>query len=346
MVKLGFLGCGFVGQGVHLRNFLATGKCQVVALAEARPRLGASVAQRHGIPRVYASEKELALDPDVEAVAAITSETLHRQIAPTLLLAGKHLFIEKPLSTSSSSAREIVSAAQQGKAMLMVAYMKRCDPGIDRARQIISDLLRDGSLGAPTLARVVCLGGDWIAGYEADVMRSDEQAPGAEPDLPDWLPQNMRDQFRTFNNVFCHDVNILRYLLDVCEWKVDGARYDGRTWSVLMSFDGVPVVLNTGGWAGPWYEQLAIHFEKGRLEVTFPAPLDQQRASEVRVVRGSGEEERFSSKAGYRGWAFYREAEHFLECVERGKQPVLSGADSIVDLEIVEEIFRRLAGAV
>jgi predicted dehydrogenase len=344
MVKMGFLGCGFVGQGVHLRNFLATGRCQVVALAEARPRLAAAVAQRHGIPRVYSNEKELALDPEVEAVAAITSEVLHPQTVPPLLEAGKHVFIEKPISTSSAVAERIAATAKTHGALLMVAYMKRCDPGVLRAKEIISGLVSDGSLGAPTLATLINLGGDWIAGYEPDIIKSDEPAPGAKPDMPEWLPQKLGEPFRVFNNVYCHDVDVLRFLLDAREWSVEAARHDGRIWSVQMKLGGLPVTLNAGGWSGPWYEQLAIHFEKGRVEVVLPAPLDQQRAARVRVVRGSGEEQSFDDRLGYRGWAFYREAEHFLECVEQGKQPVSSGADAVVDLQIVEEIFRRLAG--
>jgi predicted dehydrogenase len=343
MVRLGFLGCGFMGQGVHLRNFLATGKCQAVALAETRPRLAAAVAQRYGIAKVYASEMELALDPNVDAVVAITSEVLHRHFAPTLLHAGKHLFIEKPLSTSLASAQEIVRAGQQGNAMLMVAYMKRCDPNVERARKIISDALADGSLGALTFATAIDLGGDWIAGYQADNITTDEKAPGADPVYAEWLPKGLREPLRIFNNVFCHDINILRFLLQAKEWGIDSARYDGKTWSLLMTLGNIPVVLNAGGWAGPWYEQTVIHFQKGRVEITFPAPLDQQRASEVRLVRGSGQEEFFDGRAGYRGWPFYREAEHFLECVEQGKQPVSSGADSAIDLEIVEEVFRHLS---
>lgn len=346
MVRLGFLGCGFVGQGVHLPNFLATGKCQVVALAEARSGLASRVAERHGIPRVYASEMELALDPQVEAVAAITSEVLHRHFAPTLLGAGKHLFIEKPLSTSAASGREIVEAAARGDAMLMVAYMKRCDPNVQRARQVISSLLAQGTLGAVTLATVINLGGDWIAGYHSDIIVSDERAPSADPVLPDWLPTELHQPLLVFNNVFCHDINILRFLLQPAQWKVESAAYNGKTWRVMMSFDAVPVVVNAGGWSGPWYEQVTVHFEQGRVEITFPAPLDQQRAAEVRIVKGSREEEFFDGRAGYRGWAFYREAEHFLECVEQGKEPISSGADALIDLEIVEEIFRHLAGCV
>ena len=68
-VRLGYVGCGFMAQRVHLPNFASIPGCQLVALAEVRPDLRQAVAGRYGIPRTYASHQEMVADPELDAKA-------------------------------------------------------------------------------------------------------------------------------------------------------------------------------------------------------------------------------------------------------------------------------------
>ena len=67
-VRFAYVGCGFVGQTIHIPNFASLPDCQFLALAEVRPELGREVAARYGIPKIYRSHEEIAADPDIEAV--------------------------------------------------------------------------------------------------------------------------------------------------------------------------------------------------------------------------------------------------------------------------------------
>ena len=80
-VRLGFIGCGPMGQLVHLPVLANLNQCDVVALAELRPELGRRVARKYNIPKLYRSHEELAEDPDVDAVVAITGDDSHAPIA-------------------------------------------------------------------------------------------------------------------------------------------------------------------------------------------------------------------------------------------------------------------------
>ena len=342
MVKLGFLGCGYVGQGVHLPNFLATGKCEVVALAEARPKLASKVAERHGIPRVYPSQMELALDPEVQAVAAITSVAFNRETTVPLLRAGKHVFIEKPVAPTSAEGHEMIAAAREGRAMLMVAYMKRYDPGIQWAKERIAQFRSTGEMGELLLARAHCFGGEWTAGYRPDIIRSDELAPPAKPRTPEWLPDELRMPYLTFNNVFCHDLNVLRFLLEPSDTTVAEARYSGKAFAVLLEMDGLPVTLETGFASGTWEEEADVYFEKCRMRIKMPPPLLRQGAAHVTLWKEGTLAEVFAPAPSERSWAFFREAEYFLDCVSEGKQPLSPGEDSVIDVELAEAVFRRL----
>ena len=59
-VRLGYVGCGFMGQKVHLHNFTALPDCEVVALAEVRKGLGQRVQDRFGIHRLYGNHLEMS----------------------------------------------------------------------------------------------------------------------------------------------------------------------------------------------------------------------------------------------------------------------------------------------
>jgi len=71
-VKIGFVGCGFMGQLAHLPNFIESEKCEVVALAEKRKSLRDKVAQKYHINKTYSTHQELANDKEIEAVVEIT----------------------------------------------------------------------------------------------------------------------------------------------------------------------------------------------------------------------------------------------------------------------------------
>ncbi len=343
-VKLGFVGCGFMGQLAHLPNFLAVPECQVVALAEKRPKLARLVAEKHHIPKVYESHSELAAGDEVQAVAAILPEGLNDQVACDLLRAGKHVFLEKPMARSVEAARRMVAAAEAGGALLMIGYMKRYDPGVEKAREILTDLQDSGQLGAITFARSHCFGGDWICGLSGAIA-TDEPYPAVQHTPPPaWLPEDRHADFHRFNNVYCHNVNLLRWLLGT-DLTVGHAYVEGSgAWLVRFSAGSVPVSLEVGGLAAHvWEEHTIVYFEKGWLLVETPPPLLRNVGAKVTLYRGADMRETWQPLPEWT-WGFYNEAAHFVECVAQGKTPHSSGHDSLRDMEIAEEVFRHALG--
>ncbi|HHX64877.1 MAG TPA: Gfo/Idh/MocA family oxidoreductase, partial [Chloroflexi bacterium] len=134
-LQMGYVGCGFMAQKVHLPNLLSVAECDLIALAEVRQELGRKVAKRLDIPRLYADHHELAADPDIDAVAVSAGFSLQGDIALDLLRAGKHVFMEKPMAVSVKQAQELVDAAESAGVTLMVGYMKRYDAGNERVKE-------------------------------------------------------------------------------------------------------------------------------------------------------------------------------------------------------------------
>ena len=69
-LRIGFVGAGFMAQVAHLPSFARVTGCEIVALAERRPELGAGVARRFGIEAVYPDHRALLDEADERYEAA------------------------------------------------------------------------------------------------------------------------------------------------------------------------------------------------------------------------------------------------------------------------------------
>ncbi len=340
-VRLGFVGCGYMGQLAHLANFAALDGCEVVALAEARPRLRELVAARHGIERTVNSHMALAEADDIDAVVAITHESLNERIVCDLLAAGKPVMTEKPMTVSVASARRMLDSAADG-AFHMVGYMKRYDDGVREARRLIDGWLASGELGEMTFARAHSFGGGWQCGLTGH-LTTDEPLPDFEATpLPDWVPDEWASLYNSLNNVYCHNINLVRHLTDG-PLSVRHASFNptGRLWHVDCE-GRCPVSLEFG-WldAHAWEEHVRIYFEHGWIEVVTPPPLLRNVSATVTVYR-AGDSPQLSQPISGWTWAFANEGAHFVDCVRTGARPLSDGEDCIEDLQVLEDTVRQV----
>src|SRR6478609_6887494 len=91
--------------------------------------------ERKGIDAVYISA---------------TPETLHFQMAKEFLLAGKHVFLEKPIAVTLAEADELIALSRQQKLKFTIGYSQRFNAKYAYVRRCI----RDGTIGKPVSALV------------------------------------------------------------------------------------------------------------------------------------------------------------------------------------------------
>lgn len=346
VIQLGYVGAGFMAQKVHLPNFTSLPNCKVVALAEARPKLGEMVAQRFGIPKLYRWHTELLNDPEVDAVAVSAHFAGQGEIARDALLEGKPVFMEKPMAVSMEQAQRIVDAAKQTGAPLMVAYMKRYDAGYELAKEWVTRFRQTGELGRITFVRIHYFGGDWICGLDTPFVSTDEPIPTPPQIKPDWLPDEHASRFVGFLQQYVHAFNFIRWLLDAGDdakvMMVD-LNDDGYTGIVVLKVAGMRVVLETGGLRyHRWDEHTQVYFEQGWVH-TWSAPLLQKNLpSEVEVYIGGAQHQYLRPLPKERwSWSFKREAEHFVQCLLTGEPFSSPGEDAMTDIWLCEEVYRH-----
>ncbi len=167
-VRLGYVGCGFMAQKVHLPNFGAIAECRIGALAEVRRDLGRKVQERFEIDRLYDHHLEMAQDPNLDAFAVSAAFGIQGEIAQDLLRTGRPVFMEKPMAVSTAQAESITQAARTPGARLMLGYMKRYDAGNELVHEKIRQCRSSGEMGELTYVRAHGFCGDWVSGRRLD----------------------------------------------------------------------------------------------------------------------------------------------------------------------------------
>lgn len=345
-LKLGYVGCGFMAQKVHIPNLVTIPGCELLALAELRPELGRKVQARYRIPRLYADHRALAEDPEVAAVAVSGHFSGQGEIARDLLSAGKHVFVEKPMAVTVPQAERILAAGRQGGARLMVGYMKRCDAGNELAKAAISRFRETGELGDLTYARIHGFSGEWICNLDTPMDTTEEPLPPAEIIKPDWLPDEMVDRYIGYLQQYTHNLNLIRWLLDAGDRvrvKAVDLDADGRNGVVILEVGGTRVVLESGrvSYYG-WEEHTQVYFRHGWVHTWAPPLLLKNVPAKVEIYRGAKDHE-FSCPLPPEGWtwSYRRELEHFIAALRSGEPFRSSGEDTLTDVRLFEEIFQR-----
>jgi predicted dehydrogenase len=351
VIRLGYVGCGFMAQNVHLPNFSSLSDCRLVALAENRADLGERVAKRFGIPNVYYEHRHLLDESEIDAVAVSADYAQQGEIAADLLRAGKHVFMEKPMAVSVEQATRILRAEREGGARLMVAYMKRYDPGNRMVRQTVRAWKQNRSQGKLLLARNHGFCGNWLAGLDTSRMIQTKEPlkpVSSETLLPKWLPANHRENYVAYLQQYTHNVNLLRFMLDISRLDQVEVRNvdldnDGFTGIVTLQLGGTRCVIESGKTQfHSWEEHTQIYFEGGWVRAWPNALFAQPSYCQVEVYEGG-------ESASYRypvphplsAWHYREEAAHFLSCLKTGSPFDSSGEDALLDVSIFEEIYQR-----
>ena len=148
-LRVGFVGCGRATQTLHLPALHRLADWQVVAAADSDEGRLKETATRFGIQRCYADYQTLLANPGVEVVAVCVPPRLHAEVALAALVAGKHVFIEKPLAVTLGECAELLEQSARSPHKVMVGFNLRWHRLVRRAREMI----QDGTLGDLELIR-------------------------------------------------------------------------------------------------------------------------------------------------------------------------------------------------
>jgi predicted dehydrogenase len=134
-VRIGVAGLGYWGPNLA-RNFAALAGCELTWCCDASEAARTRWAPSFPGTRFTADLADLLADPDLDAVVLATPVPSHGELAETVLRAGKHCFVEKPLAQSVADAERAVTAARETARTLMVGHLLEYHPGVAKLKEI------------------------------------------------------------------------------------------------------------------------------------------------------------------------------------------------------------------
>jgi predicted dehydrogenase len=328
MTNVALIGYGYWGPNLA-RNLHELPNCRLQVCCDLDEGRLALAQTRFPHIRVTTRFDDVLQDGDIQAVVIATPARTHFALTKAALRAGKHVLVEKPLAMSSQEALELIDVAREAQRVLMVGHTFEYNPAVLK----IKELLKDNQLG------------DIYYAYSTRVN----------------LGRVQRD-LNALWSIAPHDISILLFLLEEMPVEVSarGASHLDRSIEDVVFVDflfpgGVTAHVHVS-WLDPSkvrrmtivgskkmvvYDDLETEgkvkvYDKGVLKVG-----DGQIFGEFQYRLHTGDI--YIPKIDM-SEPLRNECAHFLECIEKQKQPQTDGASGlrvIKVLEAAQESLRR-----
>jgi predicted dehydrogenase/threonine dehydrogenase-like Zn-dependent dehydrogenase len=125
---ISFVGAGNFARGVLLPIVKRAAKVQLQGIGAATGLSAKNAAEQFGFSYSTTDYQEILGDDRSEVVFIATRHDSHASLAMEALARGKHVFVEKPLAVNEEGLRQVVAAARESNAVLMVGYNRRFAP--------------------------------------------------------------------------------------------------------------------------------------------------------------------------------------------------------------------------
>ena len=142
VVNFGVIGFGYWGPNV-VRNLTGLDGSQVISIAELSEKARQRARKAYPGIHVTADAKDVISSPDIDAVAIITPVWTHYELAKAALENGKHVFVEKPFTSTTEQGERLIELAARKNLQIMVDHTFLFTGAVKK----ISQLMNEGTLG-------------------------------------------------------------------------------------------------------------------------------------------------------------------------------------------------------
>ncbi|ESS72758.1 oxidoreductase domain-containing protein [Methyloglobulus morosus KoM1] len=125
-LKCAVIGAGYLGK-FHAQKYAALPDCELVAVVDINKTIANQIAADNGT-KAYTDYKPIL--GEVDAVSIVVPTTYHHQVARDFLLAGAHVLVEKPITVTVAEADELIALAREKNLVLQVGHLERFNPAV------------------------------------------------------------------------------------------------------------------------------------------------------------------------------------------------------------------------
>ncbi len=135
-VSIAIVGAGVWGD-THAAIYREHPLANPVAICDKNEARAQALAEKHGLPKVYADVDDMLRDGQFDAVSIVTPDHLHTDIAVQCADTGKRMMIEKPLATTREDVFRILEAARKNDVRVMVDLHNRWSPPFAKTKECV-----------------------------------------------------------------------------------------------------------------------------------------------------------------------------------------------------------------
>jgi 1,5-anhydro-D-fructose reductase (1,5-anhydro-D-mannitol-forming) len=152
-VNWGIIGCGDVCEIKSGPAFNKVPDSKLVAVMRRDEEKAADFARRHHVPKYYSDASKLINDHDINAIYIATPPSSHAMYMEEALKAGKPVYVEKPVTTSAPSCKNMIDVKNKANGLVSVAHYRR-ELALFRK---VKELITSGAIGRVTLIKLSTL---------------------------------------------------------------------------------------------------------------------------------------------------------------------------------------------
>jgi predicted dehydrogenase len=325
-ITIAVVGCGYWGPNL-IRNFSALPQCQVRYVCDVDDKRLAHMKSLYPQVETTKDFEQIVGDKDVDAVVVATPVHLHYELAKKSLEAGKHTFVEKPMTQSSEQCNELVQLAAKKKLTLMVGHTFIYSAPVRRIQEIV----KSGDIGEIQYISSRRLN---LGLFQKDINVAWDLAP--------------------------HDISIILYLLGKpplsvnCQGKAHINKDIEDVTNMSLDFDNDGFATIHSSWLDPnKVREMVIVGSQRMIVYDDNQPLEKIKIYDKRVEAPPHYDTFAEFQYSYHYGDMYApyikqveplkvEGQHFLDCIKSGKTPESSGLDGLRVIQILEASSRSL----
>ncbi|MEX0716403.1 MAG: Gfo/Idh/MocA family oxidoreductase [Planctomycetaceae bacterium] len=317
-LRVGIIGAGGIAAKMHLPEMATVPDAEVTVVAGRKQSRLDTICRKFGVPRCTRSYDEVVNDPEIDAVIVAVPHPLHVEWGLKALAAGKHVYMQKPLSTSLDEAERFVEAVEASdRTVLALPYMSM--PSLLAAREMTTA----GRLGTVSAARCrFSHGGPEV--YYAGIQRILEEQPA---DALWFFDASQADVGALFDmGVYAIAILVavcgsVKAVTGRCTTVAKPTRLED-TAALLLDFDsGALGVAETGWCDAARTGEFSIHGTEGKLTSDIESLTHHRPSSQV-----DEDAPPIVEPVELRHYPVDNSHQHWVECIRQGIQPPHSNA--------------------
>lgn len=323
-IRVAVIGCGSIAKHRHVLEYHAHTSVEIVAVCDIVKERAEDLATKYQA-QAYTNYEQLLDEVEVDAVSVCLPNYLHAPVSIAALDAGCHVLCEKPMATTYEEAQNMIIAAERNDKKLMIAHNQRFVNSHQRAKELITS----GSLGKIYSFRTT-FGHGGPEGWSADGKSS-------------WFFNKEQAFIGAMGDLGVHKADLIRYLLGeeftevssmVTTNAKDYSTVDDNAVCILKSQSGIIGTLSAS-WAYKSGEDnsTVIYGENGVLQLeddpNYSLIVNYKDGATVKYELGKIQ----SNDGG--GQTTTHVIDHFIESIETGKEPAITGEEGLRSLNII-----------